>query len=286
MTESNQALKRHLEALSEPRNPIEHPEAHRRARLYLQDQLESQGRSVERFPFPTADHPTGGLNLHSRGRNEDTRYLLVAHYDTVAHSPGADDNGSAVAVALEVSRRCPQIDCLFPDLEERGLLGSRHFTQHHRSPWKLVLVLESVGFMNSSPGSQSYPEVLPTAFPGAYETMRGNEFRGDFWTVLHLTSQLGSSNALESCLQDPTVKLGLPDELYDSEVPSELLDFGRSDHLAFWEQGIPCLMLTDTANFRNPNYHQPTDTIDTLDFPAMERLVESLTEFFNQFQDP
>ena len=50
-----------------------------------------------------------------------------------------------------------------------------------------------------------------------------------------------------------------------------------SDHASFWDSGFPALMVTDTAFFRNPNYHLPSDTIDTLDFEFMAQLVESLT---------
>ena len=49
-----------------------------------------------------------------------------------------------------------------------------------------------------------------------------------------------------------------------------------SDHASFWDAGWPALMITDTAFFRNPNYHLPSDTIDTLDFEFMAELVKSL----------
>jgi len=48
----------------------------------------------------------------------------------------------------------------------------------------------------------------------------------------------------------------------------------RSDHAPFWEVKIPAIQLTDTADFRNPNYHRPTDTLDTVNFPALHRLVQ------------
>src|SRR3990172_11624025 len=53
-------------------------------------------------------------------------------------------------------------------------------------------------------------------------------------------------------------------------------DTRRSDHASFWDVGLPALMVTDTAFFRNPNYHLPSDTIDTLDFTFMAQLVKSL----------
>ena len=46
-------------------------------------------------------------------------------------------------------------------------------------------------------------------------------------------------------------------------------DLLRSDHTPFWNAGLPALMWTDTSNFRNPHYHQPSDTPDTLDYAAM-----------------
>jgi hypothetical protein len=49
-----------------------------------------------------------------------------------------------------------------------------------------------------------------------------------------------------------------------------------SDHASFWDAGWPALMVTDTAFFRNPNYHLPSDIIDTLDFEFMAQLVKSL----------
>jgi hypothetical protein len=51
----------------------------------------------------------------------------------------------------------------------------------------------------------------------------------------------------------------------------------RSDHAPFWAEGIPALMETDTAEFRNPNYHKPTDTPDTLDYRFMTEVARLLS---------
>ena len=53
-------------------------------------------------------------------------------------------------------------------------------------------------------------------------------------------------------------------------------DTRRSDHAAFWHYGYPAVMLTDTANFRNPNYHASTDTIETLDLGFMQKVAETI----------
>ena len=53
-------------------------------------------------------------------------------------------------------------------------------------------------------------------------------------------------------------------------------DIFRGDHAPFWMAGIPAIMITDTANFRNPHYHRPTDTADTLDYDFMGDVTRAL----------
>lgn len=271
-------LRSHLEALAEPRNPKFHREAHLLARDYLREVLRQQGRAVEEQAFTTPDDGEG-VNLLSRADGRP-QYLLVAHYDTVKDSPGADDNGSAVAVALEVAARCPQVEILLPDLEEAGLLGSRYYVAQVSQRQSLTVVLESVGFWTDAPHTQSVPKVFPSAFPDIHAQLQKREFRGDFLGLLHLSPETAWAQRLEKALPLPTIRVPIPSEALRGPQAGELSDFGRSDHLAFWEKGHPCLMLTDSANFRNPNYHRPSDTVETLSFHQMAALVEGLSAFF------
>ena len=274
-------LRGHIQALSSPRNPYHHPEAHRQARNYLRETLQAQGRVVLEQTFSTTDYGEATNFIgYPKDRDEDPTHLLVAHYDTVNDSPGADDNGSAVAVALEVASRCPHIEIMLPDLEEVGLLGARHFVQNDTRPHIPAVVLESVGYWTNQPGTQNYPAVLPMAFPQVYASLKEREFRGDFLALLHLEADTALAETMERRLCGTSVRLAISAQILNSSAAPALYDFGRSDHLAFWEAGRPCLMLTDSANFRNPNYHKPSDTIDTLDFPSMARLVGQLVAFF------
>ncbi len=209
----------------------------------------------------------------------------MAHYDTVDESPGADDNGSALAVALEVARECPELAVLLPDLEECGLLGAHHFVQSGHLPDCPALVLESVGYFSDEPNSQDYPEVLPALFPEAHRTLAERSFRGDFLALLHRVCDAPWVRrfllAFEAAIADESqpldlIPLAVPDQLLMRPEGKALRDFGRSDHLAFWQAGRPCLMLTDSANFRNPHYHQPSDRPDTLDLPRMGLLTSGL----------
>lgn len=273
-------LRSHLWALAEPRNPKFHLDAHLLARNYLREVLRRQDRIVDEQVFETPDEGEG-VNLLGRAQGEP-QYLLVAHYDTVKDSPGADDNGSAVAVALEVAARCPQIEILLPDLEEAGLLGSRHYVAQDAQRQSLTVVLESVGFWTDAPHTQSVPDVFPRAFPDVHDQLQKREFRGDFLGLLHLSPETARAQELETALPLPVLRVPIPSEALRGPQAGELSDFGRSDHLAFWEKGHPCLMLTDSANFRNPNYHLPSDTVETLNFQRMSALVEGLAAFFGE----
>lgn len=281
MTSCELRLRAHLEALCEPRNPYSHPEAHQRARDYLREQLQTQKRRVVEQLFQAGDYGEGCNIIGSPvSLEQQPSYRLLAHYDTVTDSPGADDNGSAVAVALEVAARCPHIEVVFPDLEEVGLLGARHFVASDHQTELDTVVLESVGYWSEQPGSQSYPEVLPHAFPEVYQELERREFRGDFLALLHLPTETELAERLEVGLEGTSVRLPVAPEILVAEAGSDLRDFGRSDHLAFWEARRPCLMLTDSANFRNPHYHQPSDTCETLDLTKMALLADRLEAFF------
>ncbi len=63
-------------------------------------------------------------------------------------------------------------------------------------------------------------------------------------------------------------------------------DFVRSDHKPFWERGLPAIMITDTANFRNPNYHLPTDTPETLDYDHLTDITAAVATTVEQLARP
>lgn len=225
-----------------------------------------------------------GCNILALPARGAPRFLLVAHYDTVDHSPGADDNASALAVALEVSSQVPSAAVLLPDLEERDLIGSRWFVQQPDIvPRVPALVLESVGYWAEEPNSQSFPSLLPSLFPLQHRQLEDQERRGNFWALLYRDKEARLGEALLSRIRARTLSFALPNLALDLQTDSPLRDFGRSDHLAFWEVDWPCLMVTDTANFRNPHYHQPSDTGDTLNYREMARLTEDLVDWLKGY---
>ncbi|MGH7255572.1 MAG: M28 family peptidase, partial [Nitrospirales bacterium] len=120
-----------------------------------------------------------------------------------------------------------------------------------------AIVLECVGYTAPTRGSQGAPPGLPIPVPpdGDFLAVVGNDRSAGL--VQAVTRAAGSLPGFKA------VPLVVPGK---GEV---FPDCRRSDHAAFWEYGYSAVMLTDTANFRNPHYHQATDTLDTLDLDFM-----------------
>jgi hypothetical protein len=126
-----------------------------------------------------------------------------------------------------------------------------------------------VGYPCREPGSQSYPfPLMIFGYPeeGNYIGIVGNFSSRTFTKSLFKTFRQNSNL--------PVIKLSVPMSGY--VLPSVRL----SDHAPFWDKGYAAVMITDTAFFRNPHYHLPSDTMDKLDYDFMAELVKSLLLFF------
>ncbi len=206
--------------------------------------------------------------------------FIAAHYDTVAGSPGADDNASALAVLLDVAYQIRGLRLKRPVgfiafcLEEEDLRGSRAFVAQLKQSAQAIqgaIVLECVGYARHEEGTQKIPPGVPVAVPsvGNFLAVIGNQ-RSQALTM-------AVAKAVSACV--PVVPLVVPGN------GEELPDTRRSDHTSFWEQGFPAVMLTDTANFRNPHYHRPTDTMDTLDLKFMASVADGVAAAVRMLND-
>lgn len=246
------------------------------------------GYRVERQPIPGLDGPYVNLLAFPPGRGWEGRpHLVVAHYDTVAGTPGADDNGSGVAVLLEVSRALAGVPGLPVVFAAVTLEEPPFFDTERQGSWVLasslrragvrlagVVVLEMVGYYRDAPGSQAYP------FPVG---RLGYPDRGSFAGLVANRA----SRRLLAPLAGHLRAAGLPAETLAVPGRGRLLPAVRlSDHAPFWDLGYPAVMVTDTAFFRNPHYHGPGDTPDTLDYRAMARLTRGLAAFLSARGSP
>ena len=231
------------------------------AREYITAALEQAGWEPELQEFRGKD--AKGTNITARRSGTDAEagtIVLAAHYDTVKQSPGADDNATSVATILEAARLLASYDTprtlelvLF-DLEETGLEGSTAYAER-LSPNNMLqaaIVMDMIGYACHTEGCQSYPP-LPITPPTN---------RGDFLGIIVDQSH---SDILDRFAQPASSSLPQILTLSIPTLGRLTPDLMRSDHVPFWRKGIGAVLITDTANFRNPNYHQSSDTLDTLD---------------------
>lgn len=264
----------HLQALVGERHPVTAPHHLVAVEDYLAARFETMGYLVDRHPFEALDgtyRNVVAIQHPPFGSSPLPALLIGAHYDTVPGSPGADDNASALAVLLETAQALATVPLARPilfvafGLEEQGLLGSSAYATTLRQQHDTLagaIILECVGYARSEEGTQRIPPGVPVAVPTV----------GDFLAIVGNQASQSLTRMVEQAVRShvAVVPLIVPG---NGEI---LPDTRRSDHAAFWDRGFPAVMLTDTANFRNPHYHQPSDTLDTLNLDFMSQVVHGV----------
>ena len=245
---------------------------------YIQDKLRCYGCPIERQSFTYRGKTYSNIIAEVRGLRDKKDGILIigAHYDTVAGTPGADDNASGVAGLLELARltvsnplartvRFAAFSLEEPPAFPTNRMGSFVYAKALQEKGVKVegmISLEMLGYYCNDEGCQIYPFSFFKLFYPA---------KGDF---ISFVGNL-SSRAFMNKIKDYFVSVSrMPVESLTgiSVIPG--VDF--SDHRNFWKFGYPAFMITDTAFYRNPNYHGPGDTADTLDYEKMTELVAGL----------
>ena len=243
---------------------------------YLESQWQEMGYEVRREKYDSADGPAMNLAVEIPGSKPSSDVVVLgAHYDTVANTPGADDNASAVAVLLEVSRlvksfqpkktfRFVSFACEEAPYMSLDSMGSQYHARQakQRGERIVLLCLEMVGFFRDEAGSQQVPASIPRWLHGLFPK------QGNFLAAV------GNWNSWQlSWAFRRGFKRGTRQRLFSICLPEKIQEIRRSDNSSFWDQGYSALMLTDTSFLRNANYHQPSDTPDTLDYDAMTEVA-------------
>jgi len=229
---------------------------------------------------------TGKNYIGTKTGTTDDEYVYIcdAHYDSQIATPGADDNGSGVVGFLEAARILSNynfkktIKFIGFDLEEAGLIGSEAYVQENLSSEEQiagVLNFEMIGYYTEEPNTQTLPAGFDLVFPVQYAEIENDSSRGNFIANFGVVNQndweLAYDNAAEMYVPELRVITFVAPENWEIVAP----DLGRSDHGPFWLADHPAVMLTITAEFRNPNYHMPTDTVGTLSFTFMSNVVKA-----------
>lgn len=274
-----EALKRHVVALSQTFHPRSYYDTNNLARCsaYIEARFREAGLAVTNQAYEAFNTPCRNVIAVIPGR-EQRRVVVGAHYDAVLGTPGADDNASGVAGLLELARLlrglAPErtVELVAFCTEEPPCFGTEHMgSVHHarlltegRVPVDAMLALEMIGTFSDAPGSQSYPVPLLRLF---YPS------RGSFVGVVGDTRHRWLTRAVKRAMSGATA---LP--VCSIAAPGAVPGVDLSDHRSYWEAGFPAVMITDTAFFRNPRYHQCDDTADRLDFTRMSCVVVGVYE--------
>ena len=209
--------------------------------------------------------------------------IIGAHYDSREGTPGADDNASGTAAVLALARRYAKEHpartvrfLLFPNEEyfRQEAMGSVVYARLCRSRNEDVVAMvsvETIGYFSDAAGSQQYPFPVNLLYPD----------RGSF---IGFVGNLASRELVREALGAFRKGAGIGSEGVAAPESVEGVDW--SDHWSFWREGYPGIMITDTAPFRNPNYHRATDVPDTLDYHRMARVVSGLARVVRELGSP
>jgi len=146
--------------------------------------------------------------------------------------------------------------------EKMGSYVHANSLQKHNVDVYGMISLEMIGFFRDTKNSQTYPL-------GVLKLIYGN--RGDYITLVRKVNK--GKFVRKFCRFFGRSKLIKTKKF---TAPRSLTGIDFSDHRSYWGVKMDAMMITDTAFYRNENYHQETDTIDTIDFKRMARVIDAL----------
>jgi Zn-dependent M28 family amino/carboxypeptidase len=252
------------------------PMALRRAATYIERVWREQGYVVTRHKYTVRGETSANIEVSREGRDPSAGILVIgAHYDSVAGSPGANDNGSGVSALLEIARhlaaRKPVRTVRFiafvneePPFFKTRDMGSRVYVKMARARGddiRAMLCLETIGYYSDTPDSQHYPPLFNLFYPDA----------GNF---IGFVSNFSSRPLLKDAVAAFRAASDFPVEYISTFTFIPGVDW--SDHWSFWRDGIPAIMVTDTAPYRYPYYHTALDTPDKVSYAQLTHVIGGL----------
>ena len=244
--------------------------------------------------IPTYAHNDTSKNVVGvkRGaKSPNAVVILSAHYDSTDRScPGADDNATGTAALLESARvlstrtfdKTLVLACW--DEEERGLVGSQAYARaaadDTSSKIAMMFGYEMIGFTAKTKGAQQIPFGFGLMFPKQVAALKARGSPGDFITLVYDNNSLPERAAqafigAAAKIDLPVIALPVLNTLKNTWAMKQLR---RSDHASFWSYNLPGMMITDSSNFRNPNYHcldGSNDSIETLDHAFSTKVIKA-----------
>ncbi len=237
------------------------------------------------------DYDAGGIQVRNLiaelpGTSSRDEIIVVgAQYDSIPGCPAANDNGSGVAALISLAQAFAgdqQIRTVRfvafvneePPFFQTEKMGSRVYAKYCKEKGENIVAmisLETIGFFSDKEGSQETPPGLEGKFPtvGNFLAFVGNE-QSKFFV-----------DSARSSFQN---ECGIP--ALAGVFPESVPGVGWSDHWSFWKSGYSALMVTDTAPYRYPHYHKPTDTKDKINFEKLEKVTQGLKAVIENWANP
>jgi Zn-dependent M28 family amino/carboxypeptidase len=245
---------------------------------YIEQAFRAAGYEVASQHYVVHGKAVRNLEAVLPGASHAAEIVVIgAHYDSVADSPGANDNASGVAALLEIARllarQQPARSVRFvafvneepPFFYTEGM-GSRVYAHRARERGEKIvamLALETIGYYADARGSQHYPFPFSPFYP-------------DTGNFVAFVGNLASRELVQACLASFRSQAAFPAE--GIAAPGWMGGIHWSDHWSFWREGYPAIMVTDTALYRYAHYHAQTDTPDKIDYERLARVVAGLAE--------
>jgi len=279
------ALRSDVEMLSETigqRNSLNYAGIEKAAE-FLEAELNTAGYTVNHNKYQIDGKDYDNLEVEIKGNDRPDQIMLIgAHYDSVPFSPGANDNTSGTAATLELAKLFaktkPARTLRFVHFvnEEQPFartenMGSLVYAKQAKAKGEIIMAmfsLESLGYYTDRPNSQPYPAPLSLFYPSV----------GNFISFI---GNVDSRKLVRTAIHDFRLKAKFPSE--GAALPNLIPGVGSSDHWSFWQMGYPAIMVTDTANYRDPNYHQSSDRAENLDYDRFARVTFGLAQVIADF---
>ena len=274
------SLERHIASIAAREHNIAHYNELEKVARYIEATLESFGYSVGRQEFTADGRKVRNIDLTiepSAGKPDPQVVVVGAHYDSARGTPGANDNATGVAAVIELARLLRDLRgtadkrirlVLFVNEEPpyfmTDAMGSLQYARALAARKERVVAmysLETIGFYSSQPGSQRYPAPFNLLYAD----------RADF---VAFVGMLGSRPLLQETVRSFRSHTSFPS--IGGVAPSAIPGIAWSDHWAFAQHGFQAVMITDTALFRYPHYHLPSDTPDKIDTEKLARVVKGI----------
>ncbi len=243
---------------------------------YIQSEFLKETPSVSEQKFKASNGIEYKNIIASFGPTDAERIIIGAHYDVCGEQAGADDNASGMAGLLELARLLKnqplkyRFDLVAYTLEEPPFFRTTSMGSYvhakslkdNKIPVKGMVCLEMLGFYDNTEGSQSYPIGFLKWFYGS---------KGDFITVVE---KFGSGHFAKTFRKNMLSEQTLKTKKF--KAPASLPGIDFSDHLNYWQFGYSAAMVTNTAFYRNKNYHKTADTLEKLNIGNIGLVIDGV----------